>query len=187
MRNTPLRPDLPKVEHEFLTGALAAVRSGLDVKSGVTIARDFTPWSLFERMRGFDLAPLCGQAQRLRAAVEHKLALTAHRSILIDEQGSRVSTTRHISMSYCQSRLLQLLRAKRQTYRNATAPILPRQTSVTIRWNSARVTARPPTGRVRAACAPSAASLSRAPPKAVGAPQNSATFRCALVRSVAAL
>src|SRR3954463_11541143 len=46
-----------------------------------------------------------------------------------------VSTTRHISTSCCQSRLL---RAKRETSRAATAPTLPRQTSATMRSNPAR-------------------------------------------------
>src|ERR1700745_4261577 len=48
-----------------------------------------------------------------------------------------VSTTRHISMSCCQSRLL---RAKRETSRAATAPTLPRQTCATIRSKPARCT-----------------------------------------------
>src|SRR3954465_318505 len=47
-----------------------------------------------------------------------------------------VSTTRHISTSCCQSRLL---RAKRDTSRAATAPTLPRQTSATMRSKPARV------------------------------------------------
>lgn len=42
----------------------------------------------------------------------------------------RLSTTRHISIDCCQSRLL---RAKRETSRVHTAPTLPRQTSATIR------------------------------------------------------
>src|SRR4029453_11650378 len=50
---------------------------------------------------------------------------------------STVSTTRHISISCCQSRLL---RAKRDTSRAATAPTLPRQTSATIRSKPARAT-----------------------------------------------
>lgn len=53
---------------------------------------------------------------------------------LIDEH--RV-TTRHISISCCQSRLL---RAKRETSRAQTAPTLPRQTSATIRSKPARCT-----------------------------------------------
>src|ERR1700687_1801409 len=53
---------------------------------------------------------------------------------------STVSTTRHISMSCCQSRLL---RAKRETSRAATAPTLPRQTSATIRSKPARATPPP--------------------------------------------
>ena len=48
---------------------------------------------------------------------------------------SSVSTTRHISTSCCQSRLL---RAKRETSRAATAPTLPRQTSATMRSKPAR-------------------------------------------------
>src|ERR1700689_689186 len=48
---------------------------------------------------------------------------------------SNVSTTRHISTSCCQSRLL---RAKRETSRAATAPTLPRQTSAPIRSTPAR-------------------------------------------------
>src|SRR3954451_3043253 len=54
-----------------------------------------------------------------------------------------VSTTRHISTSCCQSRLL---RAKRDTSRAATAPTLPRQTSATMRSKPARAT--PPAAEV---------------------------------------
>jgi hypothetical protein len=43
---------------------------------------------------------------------------------------SNVSTTRHISTSCCQSRLL---RAKRETSRAATAPTLSRHTFATMR------------------------------------------------------
>ena len=46
-----------------------------------------------------------------------------------------VSTTRHISISCCQSRLL---RANRGTSRAATAPTLPKQTWATMRLNPLR-------------------------------------------------
>src|SRR5215470_1861457 len=58
---------------------------------------------------------------------------------MVSRSTSTVSTTRHISISCCQSRLL---RAKRETSRAATAPTLPRQTSATIRSKPARVSAR---------------------------------------------
>src|ERR1700757_2957255 len=59
----------------------------------------------------------------------------AHRSS--PDRISTVSTTRHISISCCQSRLL---RAKRETSRAHTAPTLPRHTSATIRSKPARWT-----------------------------------------------
>jgi hypothetical protein len=60
------------------------------------------------------------------------------------------STTRHISISCCQSRLL---RANRETSRAHSAPTSPRQTSATIRSKPRAVRRQQPTGSLPVGCA----------------------------------
>ena len=84
----------------------------------------------FETVPAAQRQALQEAAERIRTYAEHqKMASWSIR---------RVSTTRHISTSCCQSRLL---RAKRDTSRAATAPTLPKQTSATMRSKPERITA----------------------------------------------